>query len=302
MVETPRFIIDHIVSDGAQVTRPSIDPYREPVETHLYLFNGTLRLSMPVAIGGLRDLGKEEVSEVIRACYRMGVLVDLNGLTEVPEEALRRQSHAIAPIGAANSSMVNALQLTISGPDATELETMRPVHENQTLVARVPPLEDTSFYRDLFEAGFRGIIIDEDLDHHDAVELEVATSVCDRALKVPGPDGLPMRNLISLLVSSERLRSSSDAFKLIGLGAEVVVLPEAWKIAIDYRPQMERPLLSERLEYFLIGVQKELKLLAGAAGVSSLWTSLVGSRELFRSIELDNSLRVRLGVKSAGEW
>jgi hypothetical protein len=35
-VEESQLFLDHIVSDGVQVTRPSIDPYREPVETSVY--------------------------------------------------------------------------------------------------------------------------------------------------------------------------------------------------------------------------------------------------------------------------
>jgi hypothetical protein len=56
----------------------------------------------------------------------------------------------------------------------------------------------------------------------------------------------------------------------------------------------------ERVENLLLGFQRELKLLAGAAGVSSFFNSLVGSRELMRAVELDRAVRMKLGVKQAG--
>ncbi|MEM1953556.1 MAG: hypothetical protein QW299_09555, partial [Candidatus Caldarchaeum sp.] len=58
--------------------------------------------------------------------------------------------------------------------------------------------------------------------------------------------------------------------------------------------------LRERVENLLVGIQRELKLLAGAAGVSSILNSLVGNRELLRAVELEKSLRQKLGVKQAG--
>ncbi len=47
-VSIPSRIIDWLRIDGAQVTRPSIDPYRENIDTGFYLADGKIRLSMPV--------------------------------------------------------------------------------------------------------------------------------------------------------------------------------------------------------------------------------------------------------------
>jgi hypothetical protein len=49
-------------------------------------------------------------------------------------------------------------------------------------------------------------------------------------------------------------------------------------------------------------MQKELKLLAGAAGASSLHSTICGNRELFRAVELDDQVLDALGVKVAGSW
>ncbi len=47
-VEKPVRITDWLRSDGAQVTRPSIDPYREDIDTSFYLSKGKIYLSLPV--------------------------------------------------------------------------------------------------------------------------------------------------------------------------------------------------------------------------------------------------------------
>lgn len=49
-VEKPARILDWLRSDGAQVTRPSIDPYREDIDTSFLLKGGELYLSLPVIL------------------------------------------------------------------------------------------------------------------------------------------------------------------------------------------------------------------------------------------------------------
>jgi len=60
------------------------------------------------------------------------------------------------------------------------------------------------------------------------------------------------------------------------------------------------PKVSRRLEDFVIAVQREIKLLAGAAGVSSIGSSLTGNRELLRAVDLEPPVRMELGIKPAG--
>jgi len=301
MVERPLFIVDHLVSDGAQVTRPSIDPYREPVETHVYLFGGTLRLSMPIGISGLADLREEHVNEVVKACYRMGVIVDLYGLTSIPNAAVARSPYVIFPEACISGSHP-IVQMVVSSDDVGNLEVERLMSRGAYIVARVPPCEDSEFFKSLWSLGFKALIIDESLDDARASTLELATAICDRAAKSVMVGGIPLRYRVSLLVASDRIRGSPDAFKLMGLGADVVLISECWKIATNYQPDLDGKVLAERLEYFILGIQKELKLLAGAAGVGSIRSSIIGNRELFRAIELEEEVRRVLGVKAAGEW
>jgi hypothetical protein len=58
--------------------------------------------------------------------------------------------------------------------------------------------------------------------------------------------------------------------------------------------------ISQRLENFVAATQKDIKLLAGAAGISNINSTLTGNRELLRSIDLDSATRSELGVKPAG--
>ena len=72
-VDTPRSVCDWLRVDGAQVTRPSIDPYREEIETSSYLAFGRIRLSSPIFFGRLSEKGVicDIFSEV---AYSLGLL------------------------------------------------------------------------------------------------------------------------------------------------------------------------------------------------------------------------------------
>lgn len=302
LIEAPCFILDHIISDGAQVTRPSIDPYREPTETEVYLFGAGLRLAMPIIISGLNDIEPKHVSPLIHSCFRMGVGVHLEGSTaeEIPVDVrrfvlLEAEHNTLREIDGGPTIIRiddrEALVKLMKTSDAT--------HLSGQLAARVPSTAEPAFYSSIVDAGFRVIIVDEDLGGEEP--LEIALSEVDQVLKGLKVEGTPARYEVGLLAAASRIRSSSDVFKLGGLGADACIIRDAWKIAVDYRSEIATSLLSERLENLLIGMQREIKLLMGAAGVSAFQSSIVGNRELFRSIDLPLKLTERLGVKPAGE-
>ncbi|MGH2628281.1 MAG: glutamate synthase-related protein, partial [Anaerolineales bacterium] len=154
--------------------------------------------------------------------------------------------------------------------------------------------------------GATGVIVDADLavgDRH-PLDLEVVVSEIDQVLANTAADGAPLRASAELLAGGARVRGADDVFKLIALGANAVSVNTAALIAIGYEPtpavRLEPDKLLERLENFVLGLQRELRLLAGAAGVSSLRSALLGNRELLRSIDLDLVRRRRLRVKPAG--
>jgi hypothetical protein len=302
-VEEPQSLLDHIVSDGAQVTRPSIDPYREPVETSVYLFEGDVRLSMPIGISYLSDLSRELVEEVVRACYRMGVMVDLFGLEDEPSSVAGREDYVLSHTDDLKATAARNVQFVVAERAELNPEPVRRVlSSGKRPVARVPATDEVELYTALASAGFKAIVIDEDLESDREVDLEIAVSLCDRTLRSPSSGTKALRYTVNLIATSRRLRGSGDVFKLLGLGAEAVLLKDCWRAAVDLQAVKDPEVVAERLEYLLLGIQKELKLLAGAAGASSLHSTICGNRELFRAVEIDDQLLDALGVKAAGSW
>ncbi len=302
-VEEPQSLLDHIVSDGAQVTRPSIDPYREPVETSIYLFDGEVRLSMPVGISYLSDLSEGLVEELVRTCYRMGVIADLFGLGTEPTSVRGREDYVLSGDDDTGSTAAKNVQLVITDKSEVDPERVRRIASSgRRPVARVPATEEAELYSALASAGFKAVVIDEDLEADEEVELEVALSLCDGVLRSQGSGGRALRYSVNVIATSRKIRSSGDVFKLLGLGAEVVLLKDCWRLGVDLQREEDPKVVAERLEYLLLGVQKELKLLAGAAGASSLHSTVCGNRELFRAVELDDRVLSILGVKAAGSW
>ncbi|MEM3081535.1 MAG: glutamate synthase central domain-containing protein [Nitrososphaerota archaeon] len=302
LIEKPQFILDHIVSDGAQVTRPSIDPYREPTETEVYLFDGEVRLLMPLIIGGLCGINPQHILVVIQACFRMGVGVHLE---QPPPPTLHPDVRSMILLDAQLSMpfSIDRGPLVYHVESVEDLAKIKDILEGiggrRKLVARIPCISSQQLYSEIVGRGFQAVIIDEELGGDEP--LEVALSQADHTLKRLTINNHPARYLMSLIAASRRIRSSSDIFKLGGLGADACVISDAWRIGVDYRSEMEPSLLSERIENLLIGMQREIKLLMGAAGVSSFQSSIVGSRELFRAIDLPQNMCMRLGVKPAGE-
>jgi hypothetical protein len=96
-VEQPYFIRDRLVCDGAQVTRPSIDPYREPVETHIYLFRGRVRLSMPVVVKLSPEADPAYFRAAVKACYCMNVLADVG--SHLPDGLEKYGGGLLADVG-----------------------------------------------------------------------------------------------------------------------------------------------------------------------------------------------------------
>ena len=101
------------------------------------------------------------------------------------------------------------------------------------------------------------------------------------------------------------IRGADDIFKLLALGADSAGLGRAGLLAVGFEEGDSEIVFDAKrsivhLENFVIALEKEIKLLAGAAGVSSLSSSLVGNRELLRSIDLAEDVRKELGIKPSG--
>ncbi len=295
LVENPVFITDHLVSDGAQVTRPSIDPYREPIETYAFLAGGLVRLSLPLVVEERPGVSDAVVEALVRASYNMGVLAYLRralpaGLERYAERVVVDAAHYEDGLGYAG--------VVVDYDSLWEHNALRRLECVKLL--RIPTAVSHALLERCVAAGFGGVVIDETLPASRESPLELAVSDVDRAFKSIKEDGEPVRNRVSVVACSPRIRGSDDVFKLLGLGADCATLGEAMLVATGFREGRSPENMQELMENFILAVQKEIKLLAGAAGVSCVYTSIIGNRELFRAIRLEPSLRRRLGVKPAG--
>ena len=307
-VAQPRSVCDWIRSDGAQVTRPSIDPYREEIETSTYLANGDIRLSNPIYLGRLNEEGSIQniFSEV---SFSMGLLYNSQKLIDASKTSLN--SSLLIPYSEfLNNDKSGVKCITV---DYNEIDKIEKLSEYDVhIMVRFPSNEQTiKSISSIIDKNISGIIIDWDLDkNNDTLDLAICTSEVDNILRNTPFKTSIARNKINLLVEGSRIRGAADIFKLIGLGADAAGISKAALLSINYDPKkfrndsnesnFDQDKTREKLEYTILALQKEIKLLAGAAGISSIQNSLSGNRELFRSVDLDPLIRKRLGIKAGG--
>ena len=283
-VEEPAFIRDYLVCDGAQVTRPSIDPYREPVDTQIHLHGIGIRLSQPLILSVYPDYPSVLRRALVRAAYNLGLLAYIRERSLVAGEEVYGE-RILVHDGSRSHEGIGVAKHYV---------------RNVPIMLETPSTIGLEWASNLSWENIVGVIVDENYAGSDT-PIEVATSHVDRMLRRISMDGQPLRDRITLIASSRSIRGADDIFKLVALGADAVTLGDAALIAADCigKTQPEN-ILYERIENLAIALQKEVKLLAGAAGVSSIYTSLVGNRELLRALGLDADTRARLGVKLAG--
>ena len=307
-VAQPRSVCDWIRSDGAQVTRPSIDPYREEIETSTYLANGDIRLSNPIYLGRLNEEGSIQniFSEV---SFSMGLLYNSQKLIDASKTSLN--SSLLIPYSEfLNNDKSGVKCITV---DYNEIDKIEKLSEYDVhIMVRFPSNEQTiKSISSIIDKNISGIIIDWDLDkNNDTLDIAICTSEVDNILRNTPFKTSIARNKINLLVEGRRIRGAADIFKLIGLGADAAGISKAALLSINYDPKkfrndsnesnFDQDKTREKLEYTILALQKEIKLLAGAAGISSIQNSLLGNRELFRSVDLDPLIRKRLGIKAGG--
>ena len=310
-IEDPKAIDDWLRTDGAQVTRPSIDPYREVIETSCYIAKGRIRLSNPIVFARL-PMEPERVHTLFaQGAYAMGLLFDED---EPNSEILEKYGKRLLVDG--NEFLARRLDkapaafvVNYPGTEGDWEEVMKALRSKfreVPIYVRVPASEEIIPKLGLIaRKPIAGIIVDWDFSVDGwRTNLEVVLSQIDMALREEIVNGEPLRAYVDLLAFGSRVRGADDIFKLIALGADAVGISKAAIIALGYERGMAQKFdydrAQERLENLTFGLQKEVKLLAGAAGVSSIHTSMVGNRELLRAVDLDPQIRRKLRVKPGG--
>ena len=307
----PKAISDWLRTDGAQVTRPSIDPYREEIETSCYLARGKIRLSNQIVFARLPMEPKNVHTLFAQGVYAMGLLFDEDDPTN---EILQKYGkHLIVDGNEYLARRIDnppaAFVVNYPGTEGDWEDTMkrlRKKHEIVPIYIRVPASEEIVPKIGLIaRKPITGIIVDWDFSVDGwRTDLEVALSQIDMALREDRVDDEPLRASLDLLAFGSRVRGADDIFKLVALGADAVGISKAALIALGYERSMSQKFdldkAQTRLENLIFGLQKEIKLLAGAAGVSSIYTSMVGNRELLRAVDLEPGVRRKLRVKPGG--
>jgi glutamate synthase domain-containing protein 2 len=296
-IETPSRLADWVVTDGAQVTRPSIDPYREEIEIVSHLAQGRIRLAAPFFFTHLPEDVPDNVRTIFaRTASSMGLLYDDSaGRLGGGKYPLR----VIAPPGQAShpGSIIMAVDLDAHASGAF----VPSDDERVALYLRIPSSTRALEWvrSNLSSLGpFHGFLIDEDGDGSD-LQLELSISRLDRDLIEKD-----VRWRFDILAEGNMVRGSEDIVKLVAMGADCVGFGKAALVAVGFEQDqevvMELQKLTDHLENLVIAFVKDIKLLAGAAGMSSVASSLVGNREILRTVGLDPGIRKELGIKPAG--
>jgi len=296
-IEAPSRLSDWVVTDGAQVTRPSIDPYREEIEIVNYLAQGRIRLAAPFFFTHLPESVPDNIRTIFaRTASAMGLLYDdptgrLNG-GKYPGRVIA-SDHSAAP-----GSTISAVDLK---KHASGLSPRDGNGKQGAAFLRIPSstraLEWVRSNLKSLEA-FQGFIIDED-DEESDLQLELSVSKLDRELIEKD-----VRWRFDILAEGNMVRGSEDIVKLVAMGADCVGFGKAALVAVGFEDDQEIVIemqkLADHLENLVVAFVKDIKLLAGAAGMSSVASSLVGNREILRTVGLDPGIRKELGIKPAG--
>ncbi|HKM51255.1 MAG TPA: glutamate synthase-related protein [Candidatus Bathyarchaeia archaeon] len=296
-VDEPARLTDWLVSDGAQVTRPSIDPYREEIEITTRLPGSTPRLSAPLFFTHLpTDMPKEVYNMFARTALAMGLLFDQH-----KQKTTDTEKYSERTISSLSDTTLTSIDMDDYRTNVDRIEQSN-IQGKKNQFLRIPSskesLEWIGSNLDELE-NFSSIIIDKD-SHGSNLPIELTVSTLDQMLKKNGA-----RSKLGIMAEDNSVRGSDDIFKVLALGADCVGLGKAALIAIGFEESNKEVIFdasksTKHLENLVVALMKDLKLLAGAAGVSSLASSLVGNRELLRSVDLDPTLRKKLGVKPAG--
>jgi glutamate synthase domain-containing protein 2 len=260
-VEKPGRISDWLRSDGAQVTRPPIDPYREDIDTSFYLNHGKIYLSLPV----------------------------IYDITSAPQKFRNAFSWASLALSSAiftdeTNPSFEDISFSYDGKGIASWS-KKPFPERYYVI---PSSLDA--IEGLVGLDVPGFIVDEDEGKDD---LELMISTLDSTLKRNG-----VRYYYDIIAKSSKLRDSADVFKNLLLGADSTIV--SYSLLERAIGQGSEGDLKERAFNIIAGMKKEISLLAGAAGVYSVQSSLTGNRELLRAINLNPKTREILRVKPAG--
>ncbi|WP_084019904.1 FMN-binding glutamate synthase family protein [Vulcanisaeta thermophila] len=278
-VEPPKRLIDWLRFDGAQVTKPAIDPYREDIDTTTVLARGRLILSAPIILRPPTQWGSDRIAMVKFAAHATSLLTDLRQMGDVGNKHLGAVmwDQYVDGLGALvvnyedyggfrGRGINTPVYVRVYAGDVNVGSLVGMLRENRQVI--------------------NGVLIEQLGGEY--VEPYIVN--LDLELKRAG-----LRHSMDLIVHMPSVRSSGDIIKLVALGADAVEVSELMIRALHGKSGKD--FLTSMIR-FIMGLRRELAQLLGAAGIYSL-QSVVGNRELLRT--MDDRVRELLMVKIAGE-
>ena len=287
-VEVPKRLIDWIRIDGAQVTRPSIDPYREYLDLSIKLGRGEIEISEPLILR-LRNEVKTYVNEYAFVAHLLNTLCDTSFIDGI--EINKHLKHIM-------THRFDIPQVKVITTNIDQIEEIVQYVKNKVIYVRLPSnldiLDDVKYLIKHYSTYVHGIIIDNELPKSDT-DIEIVLVQTDKLLK-----SYRVRYVMDLIVHNVLVRDAGDIVKLIGLGADAVEISKLIEVVL--RNCKNREEVIEKLVNLTSGLKKEIAIISGAAGVYSFHSSFTGNRELLRILDLKPELRRLLDIKLAGSW
>ena len=276
---------EHLLLNASQVTNPSIDPLREPMETRVVLGSRPSKLRVNERTRMIPE-GTDAISPAPH--HDIYSIEDLRQLIFSLKEATGYAKPVAVKVAAVHNVAAIASGMARAGADIIVLD------------------------------GFRGGTgaAPKRIRDNVGIPIELALAAVDERLRQEG-----IRSTVSL-VASGTLRNAADVVRAVALGADAVSIGSAaliamgchqcgdcasgrcnWGIATqraDLVSRLAPEAAAERVVNLVSGWNREIQEMMGGMGINAI-DSLRGNRLMLRGVGLNEKELEILGVKYAGE-
>ena len=328
---------DKLLINASQVTNPSIDPLREPMETRVYLGSRPegirrdkdgkliddtppqLKLEVPIMFSAMSygSISYNAHESLARAAEKLGTYYN-TGEGGLHQDFYKYGEHTIVQVASGPHhdiySIEDLRQLVFSLKEASRytkpvIVKIAAVHNVAAIASGIARSGADIIAIDGFRGG-TGAAPTRIRDNV-GIPIELALAAVDTRLRQEG-----IRDRVSLVVGGS-IRSSADVVKAIALGADAVYIATSgchlcrscqtgrcnWGIATQIPELTQRlnpDMGCQRLVNLITAWNHEIKEMMGGMGINSI-EALRGNRLMLRGVGLNEKELEILGVKHAGE-